>query len=112
MSATPPHIIFMLGDEVGYNNVGWHSNITLSPNLNDLASGGVTLERHYVQRWCAATRTALLTGRYPYNAGLNEYNQRGVEEERSAVPLSFHMLPKILKEYAPIPYRTHMLGKW
>ena len=47
--STPPHIIMMLGDEVGYNNVGWHSNITISPNLKALAAAGITLERHYVQ---------------------------------------------------------------
>ena len=63
-----------------------------------------------VQPWCAPTRAALMTGRYPYNVGMNQYNH-GVEEERSAVPSSFAMLPKILKQ-APVPYATHMLGKW
>ena len=42
----PPHIVFMLGDEVGYNNVGWHSNITLSPRMDALAKSGIILERH------------------------------------------------------------------
>eukprot|EP01052_Picozoa_sp_SAG31_P062108 SAG31_NODE_21123_length_557_cov_1.017467_1_plen_61_part_01 len=27
------HIVFLLADEVGWNSVGWHSNITLSPHL-------------------------------------------------------------------------------
>jgi arylsulfatase A-like enzyme len=110
VAANPPHLIFMLGDEVGYNNVQWHSKITLTPRMTEQASTGLTLERHYVQRWCAASRTALLTGRYPSNTGLNEYNH-GTEEERSAVPVSFQMLPKLLKQ-APTPYATHMLGKW
>jgi arylsulfatase A-like enzyme len=57
----------MLGDEVGWNNVGWHSNITISSNMNELAKAGLTLNRAYVQRWCAPTRTAVMTGRYPYN---------------------------------------------
>ena len=55
------------------------------------------------------TRTALMTGRYPYNTGLMEYGH-GVEEERSAVPASFHMLPRLLKQ-APVPYRTYHVGK-
>ena len=88
--------------------MGWHNNgSTISPNLDGLAKTGLTLNRHYVQRWCAATRTALLTGRYTYNTGMMEYNH-GVEEERSAVPVSFAMLPKLLKTQG---YRTHMLGK-
>ena len=89
--------------------MGWHNNgSTISPNLDGLAKTGLTLNRHYVQRWCAATRTALLTGRYTYNTGMMEYNAPGVEEERSAVPVSFAMLPKLLKTQG---YRTHMLGK-
>lgn len=51
----------------------------------------------------------ILAGRYPYNTGMNDYNH-GVEEERSSVPVSFAMLPKLLKN-APTPYMTHMLGK-
>jgi arylsulfatase A-like enzyme len=27
-----------------------------------------------VQRWCAATRTALMTGRYTYNTGMMQYH--------------------------------------
>ena len=49
-----------------------------------------------------------MTGRYPYNAGLMQYNH-GVEEERSAVPAAFDMLPRLLKTAG---YKSHMLGKW
>ena len=48
-NSTAPHVIFMLGDEVGWNNVQWHSSITLSPNMAKLARQGVTLERVYAQ---------------------------------------------------------------
>ena len=36
-----PHILLILADEVGWNSVGWHSNITQSPVLDALAYGGV-----------------------------------------------------------------------
>ena len=54
---------------------------------------------------CAPTRTALMTGRYPYNTGLMEYG-KVISEERSAVPLSFQMLPKLLTQHAPTPYKA------
>eukprot|EP00937_MAST-01D_sp_MAST-1D-sp2_P005476 g5476.t1 len=69
-----------------------------------LADGGLRLDQHYVQRWCAPTRTALMTGRYPYNTGMMKYGHAsGFEEERTAVPLSFSMLPKLLAQ-APTPF--------
>lgn len=93
-----------------WNNVQWHSNVTLTPNLEELRRAGVTLNRHYVQRWCAPTRAALLTGRYAYNVGMNDYGGGSAyREERSAVPSSFSMLPRLLKTTG---YITHQVGKW
>ena len=46
-----------------------------------------------------------MTGRYPYNTGLMEYG-KVISEERSAVPLSFQMLPKLLTQHAPTPYKA------
>ena len=97
---------------MGWNNVAWHnSSLSLTPHLQKLADGGIKLTRHYTQRWCAPTRSAAMTGRYPYNLGMMQYGH-GLDEERSAVPTTFSFVPKMLKEYAPIPYQTHHLGKW
>ena len=55
-AGTPPHIVFLLGDEVGWNNVGWHNlSVTHTPHLNALAADGLILDRHYVQRWYCTT---------------------------------------------------------
>ena len=112
--ANKPHLIFVLADDLGFNNVGWHgSAVYKTPHLDELAASGVRLEAHYVQRWCAPSRASLLTGRYAFHTGMNEYNQHvngtKVAEERSAVPASFDLLPKML---APAGYVSHMLGKW
>jgi len=76
--------------------------------LSSLAHSGVILEQHYSQRWCAPARTALMTGRYPYNTGMTDYGHV-VAEERSAVPIAFHMLPRLLSTHN---YRSYHLGKW
>jgi arylsulfatase A-like enzyme len=111
-ATAPPNIVFMLADELGWNNVGWQNgSIALTPNLDKLAAGGVKLTQHYVQRWCAPTRTAVMTGRYPYNTGMMKYGH-GLSEELSAVPSAFEFVPAMLKKHAPIPYQTHHLGKW
>ena len=41
-----PNLIFMLGDEVGWNNVGWHSTVARTPQLDLLAKSGVILNQH------------------------------------------------------------------
>ena len=113
--ARPPHVVFLLADDLGWNNVGWHSNITLTPHLDALADGGIRLGQHYAQRWCAPSRAALMTGRYPYNTGMMNYGhgqpKDKYREELSAVPTAFPMLPAMLK-HAPVPYATHHVGKW
>ena len=61
--ASPPHIIFILGDDLGYNDVGYHNPRILSPNIDRLARSGVILEQHYAQFQCTPSRSALMTAR-------------------------------------------------
>ena len=68
-SSSPPHIIVFLADDLGYNDISWHNPHVQSPNIQDLASGGLILEQHYSQPLCSPTRGALLTGRYPIHTG-------------------------------------------
>ena len=66
LSAPPhPHIIVLLADDLGYNDVSWHNQHVLMPHLHDLATSGIILEQHYSQAVCSPTRGAFLTGRYP-----------------------------------------------
>ena len=60
-----PHIVVIVADDLGYNDVSWHNSDIISPNLAKLVENGVTLENHYVQPICTPTRSALMTGLYP-----------------------------------------------
>ena len=64
-----PHIIFMMVDDWGWANVGYHLNTTskevVTPNIDNLVKEGVQLDQHYVFNWCSPTRSAFLTGRVP-----------------------------------------------
>ena len=61
--SSPPHIVILLADDLGFNDISWHNDMVVSPNLASLASQGVTLEQHYSQPACSPTRGALMTGR-------------------------------------------------
>ena len=59
-----PNILFLLADDYGYNDIGYHGSEIKTPNLDDLAAEGVKLENYYVQQVCTPTRSQLLSGRY------------------------------------------------
>ncbi|KAJ7376668.1 ATPase, P-type (transporting), HAD super, sub IC [Desmophyllum pertusum] len=65
-----PHIVFILADDYGFNDVGYHNPRIKTPNLDSLAAGGVRLENYYVQPICTPTRSQLFSGRYQIHTGL------------------------------------------
>ena len=68
-SNSPPHILFMLADDLGWIDVGFHGSKIHTPNIDRLAEEGVILNNYYVQPVCTPTRGALMTGRYPIHTG-------------------------------------------
>jgi arylsulfatase A-like enzyme len=107
VAADQPNIIYILADDLGWADVGWHGSEIKTPNLDKLANGGAKLEQFYVLPVCTPTRAALLTGRYPIRHGL----QVGVVRPwaQYGLPLDERTLPQALKETG---YTTHIIGKW
>lgn len=103
----PPNVIFILTDDLGWGDVGYHGSEIKTPNIDQLATSGVRLNQFYVQPVCTPTRAALLTGRYPIRHGL----QGGVifEGDQFGLPLKERTLPQALKA---VGYRTAICGKW
>ncbi len=59
-----PNIVFILADDYGWNDIGYHGSEIKTPYLDSLASYGVKLENYYVQPICTPTRSQLMSGRY------------------------------------------------
>jgi arylsulfatase A-like enzyme len=65
-----PHILYIVADDLGYNDVGFRGSEIRTPSIDTLANEGVRLDQFYVQPMCTPTRAALMTGRYPLRYGL------------------------------------------
>ena len=61
-----PNILVIVGDDMGYGDVGFHGVKDIpTPNLDALAAAGVRFTSGYVSGpYCSPTRAGLLTGRY------------------------------------------------
>lgn len=59
----PPHLIFIMVDDQGYGDIGYHGSDIHTPVLDQLAAQGVKLENYYVQPICSPSRSQLMTGR-------------------------------------------------
>ena len=102
-----PNIVFILADDLGFQDVGYKGSNIKTPNIDKLAREGTRLDQFYVQPVCSPTRSSLMTGRYPIRCGL----QIGVVRPwaKHGLPLQERTLAEALKEAG---YRTAICGKW
>ena len=106
-TASRPHIVYIVTDDQGWKDVGFHGSDIKTPSIDALAQGGARLEQFYAQPMCTPSRAALMTGRYPHRYGL----QTAVIPSAGTYGLALDewLLPQALKEAG---YQTAIIGKW
>lgn len=109
-AAEKPNIVVILVDDMGFADLGCYGSEIPTPNLDKLAAGGVRFTQFYNTARCCPTRTALLTGLYPHQAGVGH-----MTEEKHQPGYQGHLndscvtMAEVLK---PAGYFTAMSGKW
>jgi arylsulfatase A-like enzyme len=105
-AAERPNVIVIVGDDMGYADVGFHGCKDVpTPNLDALAKGGVRFTNGYVSGpYCSPTRAGLLTGRYQTRFG-HEFNPNGA----AGLPLTESTMADYFKAAG---YATGWVGKW
>lgn len=104
-SAETPNILFIVADDLGWSDVGWHGGFGKTPNMDKLVLEGIELDQHYVQPVCTPTRTALMSGRYPGRFGPQALKPTNLR----AMPLGTMTLAAALRLKG---YYTCQSGKW
>ena len=105
-----PNIIYVLGDDVGWGELGSYLGGKLrgtpTPNLDSMAQQGMQFLAHYSEPSCTPTRLALLTGRHPVRTGVDIVLWPGQTQGLAPEEVT---VAELLSEAG---YHTAMFGKW
>lgn len=102
-SEPPPHLVFVMADDMGWGQTGYRQHPVLkTPNLDAMAANGLRFERFYAGGpVCSPTRAAMLTGR--------SHDRTGVLSHGYALRLQEKTIAHALREAG---YLTGHFGKW
>ena len=110
-----PNIVIILGDDMGFSDMGSFGGEIRTPNLDSLANEGVRFTNFYTHASCSPTRSMLLSGVDTHVNGLGNMdewtapNQRDVPGYEGYLNNQVLTLPQLLKGAG---YHTYMVGKW
>jgi arylsulfatase A-like enzyme len=109
-SGTKPNILFIVSDDTGYGDLGPYGGGEgrgmPTPNIDKMASEGMTFFSFYAQPSCTPGRAAMQTGRIPNRSGMTTVAFQG---QGGGLPHAEWTLGSVLKTAG---YKTYFTGKW
>ena len=104
-AAKTPNVVVFLADDAGWGDYSFSGNQThTTPNIDSIATSGVSMDRFFVCPVCAPTRAEFLTGRYHPRGGVwgvSTGQERLDPEERT-----------VADAFRAAGYATGAFGKW
>ncbi len=110
-----PNILLIISDDMGFSDVGAFGSEVATPNIDALASEGLSFTNFHVGATCSPTRSLLLTGVDNHRSGLgNMYEFLSVEQKgqpgyEGYLNKSVVTIVQLLRDAG---YSTSMAGKW
>lgn len=106
-----PNVLIILLDDVGFAQIGSFGGLSDTPNIDQLATGGLRFNNFHTAALCSPSRASLMAGRFPHSIGLGSHalTAMGFPGYNAIVPPSAKSVAKILQERG---YVNYALGKW
>ncbi|SCW53735.1 arylsulfatase [Sphingobium faniae] len=115
-SQTPPNIVLIVLDDVGFSDLGAFGSEIRTPNIDSLAENGLRYNRFDSKAICSSTRAALLTGRNSQTVGMLDLASNAPQPDPDATDAQRGELPRNIETVAQVlkraGYATWALGKW
>lgn len=107
---TKPNILFIVSDDTGYGDLGPYGGGEgrgmPTPNIDRMASEGMTFFSFYAQPSCTPGRAAMQTGRIPNRSGMTTVAFQG---QGGGLPAAEWTVASVLQQGG---YKTYFTGKW
>ncbi len=70
-AATPPNIVFIVADDLGFNDISFHGSAQIpTPNIDAIFQAGVSLTSYFAQPVCSPTRASIMSARHVIHTGI------------------------------------------
>lgn len=102
--STKPNILFIVSDDLGFNDVQFHGSTQIpTPSIDRIAAEGITLNNYHVQPVCTPSRATFMSGRHVIHTGIYMPFEQGTALRLS---LNYTLLPQYMRG---LGYQTAMV---
>ena len=110
-----PNILLIIGDDMGFSDLGVYGSEVATPNLDALANEGLRFTNFHVGATCSPTRSLLLTGVDNHRSGLGNMHEFLTEAQTGQPGYEGYLnknVVTIINLIRDAGYSTYMTGKW
>jgi arylsulfatase len=114
-TSSRPNILIVLADDMGYGDIGAFGGEIETPNIDKLASQGMSFTNYHVGAACAPTRAMLMTGVDNHMAGMGNMLEIQADNQFGKPGYEGHLNDKVVTVATRLKdagYHTYMAGKW
>src|SRR3954464_2844709 len=106
-----PSVLYIVLDDVGFSAMEPWGGLVETPNINQLATHGLTYTNWHTTALCSPTRSSLLTGRNHTTNGMACIAEAttGFPNSNGHIPFECATIAEVLGERG---WNTYMVGKW